>query len=145
MTLASTSKPRIAALESVSATAHLEFLLDPRLHRWLVNTLFGTMYTDLCYGQNAFWRRVVPHIAIECDGFGVETLISIPVVRRRLIVSEVPRRKSPRLHGDSSLRTFRDGGRVLRNPAGAFCAGFRNSLPARVGAAESDAAEPLGL
>jgi hypothetical protein len=23
----------------------------------LVNTLFGTRYSDLCYGYNAFWRR----------------------------------------------------------------------------------------
>src|SRR5579875_604305 len=24
---------------------------------WSVNLLFGTHYTDLCYGYNAFWRR----------------------------------------------------------------------------------------
>ena len=26
----------------------------------VVNVLFGTRFTDLCYGYNAFWRRVVP-------------------------------------------------------------------------------------
>jgi glycosyltransferase involved in cell wall biosynthesis len=26
----------------------------------VVNVLFGTKFTDLCYGYNAFWARVVP-------------------------------------------------------------------------------------
>src|SRR4051794_24562527 len=30
----------------------------------LVNAMYGTTYTDLCYGYNAFWRHCLPHIAL---------------------------------------------------------------------------------
>ena len=31
----------------------------------VVNVLFGTRYTDLCYGYNAFWRHCLPHIDVD--------------------------------------------------------------------------------
>ncbi len=31
--------------------------LGNKLLNGVVNVLFGTRYTDLCYGYNAFWRR----------------------------------------------------------------------------------------
>ena len=37
----------------------------------LVNTLFGTRYSDLCYGYNAFWAYCLPQIDVDCDGFEV--------------------------------------------------------------------------
>src|SRR3954449_6548595 len=30
----------------------------------VVNVLFGTRFTDLCYGYNAFWRHVVPSLQL---------------------------------------------------------------------------------
>jgi glycosyltransferase involved in cell wall biosynthesis len=81
---------------------------------WLVNLLFGTRYTDLCYGYNAFWRHCLPAIAIDCDGFEVETLINIRAARAGLRIVEVPSFEESRIHGNSNLRTFRDGWRVLR-------------------------------
>ena len=80
----------------------------------IVNLLFGTRYTDLCYGYNAFWRHCLPHMAVDCDGFEVETLINIRVSAARLRVAEVASFERARIHGESNLRTFRDGGRVLR-------------------------------
>jgi len=80
----------------------------------LVNLLFGTRYTDLCYGYNAFWRHCLPAMSVDCDGFEVETLINIRIARAGLRVAEVPSFERDRLHGESNLRTFRDGGRVLR-------------------------------
>jgi len=79
-----------------------------------VNALFGTAYTDLCYGYNAFWRHCLPAMSIDCDGFEVETLINIRVARAGLVVAEVPSYERLRIHGESNLRTFRDGRRVLR-------------------------------
>jgi len=79
-----------------------------------VNVLFGTSYSDLCYGFNAFWRHCLPAIDVDCTGFEVETLINIRVARAELTVREVPSYERPRIHGESNLRTFRDGGRVLR-------------------------------
>ena len=44
-----------------------------------VNALFGTDYSDLCYGYNAFWSDVRPTINVDCAGFEVETLINVRV------------------------------------------------------------------
>jgi hypothetical protein len=80
----------------------------------LVNALFGTRYTDLCYGYNAFWRHCLPAMRVDCDGFEVETAIHIRVARARLWVVEVPSFERNRIYGKTHLRTFRDGWRVLR-------------------------------
>jgi glycosyltransferase involved in cell wall biosynthesis len=81
---------------------------------WMVNTLFGTDYSDLCYGYNAFWRHCLPVLDVDCSGFEVETLINIRIGRAGLDVREVPSFERERVHGQSNLRTFRDGTRVLR-------------------------------
>ena len=80
----------------------------------IVNLLFGTAYSDLCYGYNAFWRHCLPAMSVDCTGFEVETLINIRIARSGLKVSEVPSFERDRIHGQSNLNTFRDGGRVLR-------------------------------
>lgn len=80
----------------------------------LVNFAFGTDYSDLCYGYNAFWRDCLPHLEITSDGFEVETLLNIKVAKTGLRVAEVPSMEHLRLHGRSNLRVVRDGLRVLR-------------------------------
>jgi glycosyltransferase involved in cell wall biosynthesis len=80
----------------------------------MVNALFGTAYTDLCYGYNAFWRHCVRVMGVDSDGFEVETLMNIRVARAGMAICEVPSYELPRLYGASNLRTFRDGMRVQR-------------------------------
>ncbi|MEV6343646.1 glycosyltransferase family 2 protein [Actinoplanes sp. NPDC051851] len=94
----------------------------------VVNTLFRTRFTDLCYGYNAFWREVVPALDLPDislprprddgklwgDGFEIETMINIRAVAERLRVGEVGSTEHRRIHGQSNLNTFRDGFRVLR-------------------------------
>jgi glycosyltransferase involved in cell wall biosynthesis len=82
--------------------------------RTIVNTLYGTSYTDLCYGYNAFWARCLPYMRVDCDGFEVETLINVRIAKAGLIVHEVPSYENIRLHGASNLRALPDGSRVLR-------------------------------
>ena len=82
--------------------------------RLAVNTLFGTRYTDLCYGYNAFWRHCLPYMSVTCDGFEVEALINVRIARSGLTVTEVASVEHPRRHGESKLRVTRDGARVLR-------------------------------
>jgi glycosyltransferase involved in cell wall biosynthesis len=84
---------------------------------WLVNSLYGTNYSDLCYGYNAFWAGCLPYIRVDCEGFEVETLINVRIAKAGLIVHEVPSNESPRVHGQSNLRACRDGTRVLRTIA----------------------------
>ena len=100
----------------------------------VVNTLFGTKFTDLCYGYNAFWRRVVPVMDLPStelprsadgrklwgDGFEIETLINIRVAASGMRVKEVSSIEHLRIHGTSNLNTFRDGTRVLRTIVSEF-------------------------
>lgn len=85
-----------------------------RVLNGIVNLLFRTEYSDLCYGYNAFWRHCLPAMNVDCAGFEVETLINIRIARAGLDIREVPSFERGRIHGESNLRTFRDGGRVLR-------------------------------
>jgi glycosyltransferase involved in cell wall biosynthesis len=95
---------------------------------FVVNKLFGTKFTDLNYGYNAFWRRVVPVMDLPStelappadggklwgDGFEIETMINIRVAGSGMRVKEVSSIERLRIHGTSNLNTFRDGARVLR-------------------------------
>jgi glycosyltransferase involved in cell wall biosynthesis len=90
----------------------------------LVNTLYGTSYTDLCYGYNAFWARCLPYMRVDCTGFEVETLINIRIAKAGLTIHEVPSRERDRIHGTSNLHPVRDGTRVLKTIA-------RERFPAR--------------
>src|SRR4051794_17817471 len=94
----------------------------------VVNVLFGTRFTDLCYGYNAFWRSVVPVLDLPDtalprptdgrklwgDGFEIETMINIRAAADGMKVGEVGSIEHARIHGQSNLNTFRDGFRVLR-------------------------------
>lgn len=88
--------------------------LGNRFLNVIVNQLYGTRYTDLCYGYNAFWADLVPLIDIDRSGFEVETLINIRVARGGLRVCEVPSVEQERIFGMSKLHPVRDGLRVLQ-------------------------------
>jgi glycosyltransferase involved in cell wall biosynthesis len=98
---------------------------------WLIrnaNLLFGTCYTDLCYGFNAFWYDIVDILALPDptlpplasgamrwgDGFEVETLLNCRIAAAGLRIVEVPSIELARLHGASNLHAVSDGCRVLR-------------------------------
>jgi glycosyltransferase involved in cell wall biosynthesis len=82
--------------------------------RGLVNRIYGTRYTDLCYGYNAFWACHLPVLDLDCAGFEVETLMNIRAARAGLKIHEVPSHERCRIHGESNLNAVRDGLRVLR-------------------------------
>jgi Glycosyl transferase family 2 len=77
------------------------------------NMLHGTRFTDLCYGYNAFWARCLPFISLDVPGFEVETLINLRMASAGMKITEVPSYEKARMHGESNLKTFRDGFRVL--------------------------------
>lgn len=94
----------------------------------VVNVIYGTRYTDLCYGYNAFRRDCLgvmeldPGAADNCDatamlwgdGFEVETLINVRIAKAGLRVAEVPSFEQSRHFGTSNLNAISDGIRVLR-------------------------------
>ncbi len=91
----------------------------------LANLLYGTRFTDLCYGYNALRRSA--HAALGLpdpdqpspapvwgDGFEIETLLHIRAFKAGLSIQEVGSYEHPRRHGASNLHAVRDGLRVLR-------------------------------
>lgn len=80
----------------------------------LVNTLFGTRYTDLCYGYNAFWAKYLDKLDLDCDGFEVETVMNVRAAKAGLVIQEIPSHEHSRLHGISNLKVMRDGIRIAK-------------------------------
>lgn len=80
----------------------------------LVNVLFRTRYTDLCYGYNAFKRSCLPYLQFECDGFEVETALTLRASKAKLHIVEAPSYEHSRIHGVSNLNAFSDGWYVLK-------------------------------
>ncbi len=100
----------------------------------LVNLLYRTRYTDLCYGLNGFWRHCLPWVAPDCDGFEVEAFMNLRIARSGFRVSEVGSYERRRIHGSSNLHTVRDGFRVLRTILSELRLRPRGrSIPAREG------------
>ncbi|QMU74156.1 glycosyltransferase family 2 protein [Streptacidiphilus sp. P02-A3a] len=80
----------------------------------LVNVMYQSTLTDLCYGFVAFNRNVLDQLDLRSSGFEIETEITVRALLAGLRVAEVPTLELPRRTGQSNLRTFRDGHRVLR-------------------------------
>jgi glycosyltransferase involved in cell wall biosynthesis len=97
----------------------------------MANALFGTSYTDLCYGYNAFWTDLLPLLDLPDislpapsqggmlwgDGFEIETVLNCRVAAAGMKITEVPSMERERIFGQTNLRTFADGTRVLRTLA----------------------------
>jgi hypothetical protein len=96
----------------------------------VANALFGTSYTDLCYGYNAFWADLLPALELPAidlpapaegmlwgDGFEIETVLNCRVAAAGMKITEVPSMERERIFGQTNLRTFADGTRVLRTLA----------------------------
>lgn len=79
----------------------------------LVNVLYRSHFTDLCYGYFAFRRSCLPLLKLCTDGFEIETEMVVCAVKAGLRVAEVPSYELPRRHGVSNLNAARDGSRVL--------------------------------
>jgi glycosyltransferase involved in cell wall biosynthesis len=79
-----------------------------------VRILHGQTFSDLCYGYVAFWARHGSAMKLSCDGFEIETLLSIRAIKNKLKIFEVPSFESNRIHGPSNLRAIPDGWRVLK-------------------------------
>jgi RNA polymerase sigma factor (sigma-70 family) len=109
-----------------------------RLLSGLVNGMFGTHFTDLCYGYNAFWARHLDAIEVSnCPGFEVETLMNIRAAKAGLKIHEVPSHESPRIFGTSNLHAVRDGWRILKVIIREWLGGFRRRGPHGPAAAAS--------
>ena len=80
----------------------------------IANYLFRMHLSDMFCGLNAFWKDCFDFFEIDCEGFEVETLITLRICKANLEIAEVPCFEHARIHGTSHFRTFRDGWRVLK-------------------------------
>ena len=92
------------------------------------NVGFRTRYSDLCYGYNAFWADLIPLLDLPDhalpqptrgkmvwgDGFEIETVINCRFAAANVAITEVPSIEKLRMFGESNLRAFSDGFRVLK-------------------------------
>jgi glycosyltransferase involved in cell wall biosynthesis len=79
----------------------------------LANLLYGSRFTDLCYGYCAFWRHHLDALALTADGFEIETQLVLRAVKAGLEIGEVPSLELERRAGSSNLNALKDGTRVL--------------------------------
>lgn len=93
----------------------------PLLHRFvgnpaltaILNTLFGTAYTDVYSGFRGFSRKAYDLIQPISPGMEFNLELAINAGLADLRIAEIPIRLHPR-KGESKLRTIRDGWRSLR-------------------------------
>ncbi len=100
----------------------------------IVNLLWSTSFTDLCYGYHAFWKYCLDNINIEdVDGFEIDTAIYLQAVRKHLRIVEVPSFEGYRFYGQGKLQTIPDGWKVLRTIFNEYQFQLRKSseVPAR--------------
>jgi glycosyltransferase involved in cell wall biosynthesis len=79
-----------------------------------VRLAFRCQYSDLCYGYNAFWRRHLPSLNPDVDGFEIETTLNLRALKAGLNIAEIPSFEAKRVHGESHLKAIPDGWRVLK-------------------------------
>ena len=109
------------------------------------NLLYGSAFTELCYGYIAVRRSAIPRLRLTAVGFEIEAQIVAHALRAGLEITEVPSFEAERRFGDSNLRTFRDGGRVFWQLLCARARTWPNPVPELEGLATEPAHEPSAL
>jgi glycosyltransferase involved in cell wall biosynthesis len=89
--------------------------LGNRMLTGAVGTLFGRDITDMLSGYRAFSRRYVKSFPALSQEFEIETELTIHSLHLRVSIAEVEIGYKERPEGgESKLRTYRDGVRILR-------------------------------
>jgi glycosyltransferase involved in cell wall biosynthesis len=78
------------------------------------NLVFGSEYTDLTFGFNAYWRPTIQHLGTLADGFEFEIQAALRAASVGMRTSEVPTYEPARVGGESKLNPFTDGLAILR-------------------------------
>jgi len=83
----------------------------------MVNLIYRSRYTDLCYGYRSFARGIARRLDLKEGGFGIETEISIKARKKGMKVLEVPSYEKKRFKGTAKLRSLNDGFVILKTIA----------------------------
>lgn len=81
----------------------------------LINKLFAADLKDIMSGYRAFNKKFVKNIAINSNGFEIETEMTLHTLDKQFLIKEIPIEYRDRPEGSfSKLNTFSDGIRVLK-------------------------------
>ena len=86
-------------------------------HRWLgnrvlaitSNILYGTRYTDICSGYNAFRKEAFQHLKLSYDSFEMEQQMLVKIKKARMKVKEVAHLDVGRIDGVSKISSVKQG------------------------------------
>ena len=87
--------------------------LGNRLVRWLINRFWHTDIHDIMTGYRAFSRRFVKLFPVMSPHFEIETEMTIHALDKRFVIQEIPTTYTDRREGESKLRTYKDGAKIL--------------------------------
>ena len=81
----------------------------------LINRIFSSKLNDILSGYRVFNRFFVKSIPIVCEGFEIETHLTLYTLSNRLKIKEFSVQYKDRPTGsESKLHTYRDGIRILK-------------------------------
>lgn len=88
--------------------------LGNNLVKWLINFIFNAKLRDIMTGYRIFSKRFVKNYPVMCQGFELETEMTIFALNNNLKIAEVPIDFIDRPEGSfSKLNTFTDGRKVI--------------------------------
>jgi len=73
------------------------------------NILFGTKYTDVCSGYNAFRKDAMKKVKLVSDGFNMEQEMNVKIKKARLKVIEIACQDNGRRGGKSKTIPLKQG------------------------------------
>ena len=73
------------------------------------NILYGTRYTDICSGYNAFWRSAFQRLKLTNNGFEMEQEVMVKAKKAGLKVIEVEHHDTGRLGSNSKVSGIKQG------------------------------------
>lgn len=85
------------------------------LVRKMINFLFNADLKDIMSGYRVLSKNFVKNYPIMCEGFEIETEMTLHCLDKRFNIIEIPITYKDRIEGSfSKLNTFKDGFRVLK-------------------------------
>jgi glycosyltransferase involved in cell wall biosynthesis len=84
-----------------------------RVFPLFTNILYGSNYTDLCAGFNAFWKRIIPQLDPTGTSFMDEPTLNIRLRKTKLKTIEITQHDKGRINGKGNEHFLIQGWRIL--------------------------------
>jgi len=88
-------------------------ILGNQFFALLTNILYGSNYTDLCAGLNAFWKKIIPRLDQTGTSFMDEPTFNIRLRKGKFKVKEVTQHDAGRINGKGKEDFLTQGWRIF--------------------------------